>query len=126
MWRVATSDDFDDWFGNLDDDEKVEVARLVELLKRLGPHLSRPHADTLKGSAYANMKELRGKTSGSILRIAFIFDPNRQGILLVGGSKSGVNEKRFYKVLIRKADAVYKAHLERLTQAQKGKDKING
>lgn len=126
MWQVATADEFDEWLSELDGDEKIEVARLVELLKALGPALSRPHADTLNGSAYANMKELRGKTDGSVLRIAFAFDPNRAGILLVGGDKSGVNEKRFYTGLIRRADAIYQRHLESLDPNTKGKGKTHG
>jgi len=36
-----------------------EVLALVELLRRFGPHLRRPHCDTLRGSKHANMKELR-------------------------------------------------------------------
>jgi hypothetical protein len=61
------------------------------LLKLLGPKLGRPHADTLNGSKHANMKELRADTAGQVLRIAFAFDPERVGILLVAGDKSGVN-----------------------------------
>ena len=47
-----------------------------------------------------------------VWRIAFIFDPQRNAILLVGGDKSGVKEKRFYQQLINKADSRYQEHLE--------------
>ena len=57
--------------------------------------LGRPHADTLTGSQYANMKEPRCTGAGGVWRIAFAFDPDRQAILLVGGDKSGGSEKRF-------------------------------
>jgi hypothetical protein len=80
----------------------------------MGPLLKRPHADTLKGSQYDNMKELRGKTPGSVIRVAFAFDPLKSAILLAGGSKRGVNEKRFYKQLIARADALYARHLARV------------
>jgi hypothetical protein len=92
----------------------VEVAAKIDLLKIMGPQLKRPHADTLNGSAYANMKELRAKTAAAVMRIAFAFDPLQKAILLVGGSKSGVSEKRFYKQLIDKADRLYQAHLEKV------------
>lgn len=68
------------------------------------------------------MKELRADTKDEVLRIAFAFDPERAAILLVGGDKSGVGQKRFYKQLIAKADAFYEAHLE----AIKAKDKRKG
>ena len=97
MWPIRTTSQFDEWFADLDDDSRVEVIAKIELLKLLGPALKRPHADTLKGSRHANMKELRADTADSVLRIAFAFDPDRVGILLVAGDKSGVSQRRFYR-----------------------------
>jgi hypothetical protein len=86
----------------------------IRLLERFGPVLGRPGVDTLKGSKHANMKELRFQAAGGVWRIAFAFDPERAAVLLVGGDKSGVTPGRFYKSLIRRADARYDDHLEAL------------
>jgi len=99
---------------------QLEIAALASLLRRFGPQLRRPHCDTLKGSKHANMKELRFTLPDGEWRIAFAFDPERCAILLVGGSKSGVSEKKFYKDLIRAADARFSAHLRTL-QAKDGR-----
>jgi hypothetical protein len=123
MWRIVTTSDFDEWFAELDQSAQVETIAKVELLKVLGPKLGRPHADTLKGSKHANMKELRASTSGQVLRIAFAFDPRRVGILLVAGDKSGVSQKRFYKQLVSKADQLYDAHLAKLKARHTRKEK---
>ena len=114
VWSIETTDDFDQWFTGLNEAEQEEIDAKIGLLKLVGPQLKRPHADTLNGSAYANMKELRAKTAQTVLRIAFAFDPLQTAILLVGGDKSGVNERRFYKQLIGRADKLYQAHLERI------------
>ena len=66
------------------------------------------------------MKELRADTKDQVLRIAFAFDPDRSAILLLGGNKSGISQKRFYKQLIAKADALYDEHLERIAAQKKG------
>src|SRR5262245_5010847 len=121
MWQVATTDIFDAWFAELGEDPQVEVIAKVELLKVLGPRLSRPHADTLKGSNYANMKELRADTADQVLRVAFAFDPDRVAILLVAGNKSGVKQKQFYKQLISKADKLFDSHLAALKAKKKPK-----
>jgi hypothetical protein len=121
MWPVATTDDFDEWFAELGEDAQAEIIAKVELLKVLGPALGRPHADTLKGSKHANMKELRADTAQRVLRIAFAFDPDRSAILLVAGDKSGVSQKRFYKRLIAKADELFDEHVARLKARRKGK-----
>jgi hypothetical protein len=119
MWEVQTTDEVDNWFAALDSVEQEEIDAKVGLLKIMGPLLKRPHADTLTGSKYANMKELRAKTAGSVLRIAFAFDPVQNAILLTGGDKSGVNERRFYKQLIEKADSLYTQHLARIQKRRK-------
>ncbi|MGD0389328.1 MAG: type II toxin-antitoxin system RelE/ParE family toxin [Tepidisphaeraceae bacterium] len=123
MWAVETTDDFDAWFSGLNETEREEIYAVIGLLKVVGPQLKRPHADTLGGSAYANMKELRANTAGAVLRAAFAFDPLRTAILLTGGDKSGVSERRFYKQLIAKADKLYGLHLEKINKRMKEKGK---
>ena len=122
MWDVATTDEFDAWFAGLGEDAQAEVIAKVELLRLLGPRLGRPHADTLNDSKHANMKELRADTRDRVLRIAFAFDPDRSAILLLGGNKSGISQKRFYKQLIARADALYDEHLERISERKKGRE----
>lgn len=80
-------------------------------IKEIGPRLGRPHVDTLKDSKHANLKELRLDVDDGVWRVAFAFDPEREAILLVAGDKAGVSEKRFYKRLIKKADARFDEHL---------------
>jgi len=91
-----------------------ELLAHIELLEQFGPQLGRPRADTLDGSRHPNMKELRFYAADGAWRVAFAFDPNRKAILLVGGDKSGVSEKRFYRQLIDKADARLDAHLAKV------------
>ena len=91
-----------------------EIAAMAELLRMIGPSLKRPYADTLNGSRFVNMKELRFDADGGVWRLAYAFDPERKAILLVAGGKSGVSTKRFYRTLIAKADARFAAHLDEL------------
>lgn len=104
--------DFLDEFREFEDDVKVELFAKLKLLEEFGPSLGRPHVDTLEGSKHANMKELRFSADDGVWRVAFAFDPTRQAILLVGGDKSGVSQKRFYKSLISKADQRFDQHLQ--------------
>ena len=88
------------------------LAVSLALLREFGPSLGRPDVDTLNGSKFANMKELRFEADGGVWRVAFAFNPQRNAILLVAADKSGVSEARFYKPLIEKADKRYKEHLD--------------
>src|SRR3989442_1184884 len=126
MWPVATTAVFDEWFADLEEDGQAELIAKVELLKLLGPKLGRPHADTLNGPKHPNMKELRADTADKVLRVAFAFDPDRAGILLVAGDKSDVSQKKFYKQLIARADKLFDTHLADLKAKKKGKSQSNG
>lgn len=93
----------------------------AKLLADYGPQLGRPHADALKGSKHANMKELRFEGGDGGWRAAFAFDPKRKAIVLLAGDKSGVSQKRFCRTLIAKADLRFSEHLESVKSAKKGK-----
>ena len=113
-WMIATHDAFDPEYDALPEPVQDELLAIMQLLATYGPQLGRPHADTLAGSRHANMKELRFKAADGVWRVAFAFDPERQAILLVAGDKSGVAQKRFYKVLITTADKRFDDHLAAL------------
>jgi hypothetical protein len=107
-WEAARTPEFDEWWVGLTDSEQRRVVASVEALEELGPTAGRPLVDSVQGSRHSNMKELRvGKT----IRIFFAFDPHQVAILLIGGDKAG-KTKRFYKQMVRKADRIYKEHLE--------------
>ncbi|MEH1902499.1 MAG: type II toxin-antitoxin system RelE/ParE family toxin [Nostoc sp.] len=109
-WVVEFHEDFEPEFNDLPEEVKDELFARVKLLKEYGFQLGRPHVDTLKGSRYAKMKELRFNAADGVWRVAFAFDTSRCAILLVAGDKSGTSKKRFYKQLIQKADARFGKH----------------
>lgn len=110
-WRVDFHPDFEPEFDAFAEVVQIELAAYVELVRVYGPELKRPHADTLKGSLHANMRELRFRADSGVWRLAYAFDPERKAILLVAGDKSGGSQKRFYEKLIAKADQRFAGHL---------------
>jgi len=121
-WIVELADEFVAEFLALERPVRIELAANAELLMQFGPQLGRPRVDTLNGSRYANMKELRFMADGQAWRVAFAFDPRRRAILLCAGSKSGKSQGRFYRTLIRKADARFDRHLKGLSTESEDQD----
>ncbi|WP_413993333.1 type II toxin-antitoxin system RelE/ParE family toxin [Labrys okinawensis] len=119
-WDVRLHDAFEAEFQAFEREVQTELLALAKLLAEFGPQLSRPYADTLKGSKHANMKEMRFSAADGEWRVGFAFDPERKAILLVAGDKSGGSQKRFYKQLIAKADRRFSDHLENLKSLRKG------
>jgi hypothetical protein len=113
-WSVSFHPKFEAEYEELSEAVQDELVAALTPLREFGPSLGRPDVDTLNGSRYANMKELRFRADGGVWRVAFAFDPKRNAILLVAGDKSGVSETKFYRRLIDKADMRYTEHLETL------------
>ena len=78
MWQVEFDDHFATKFGKLPLKVRKAIAAYAILLESEGPHLACPHADTLKGSSHANMKELRPTVDKVEWRVAYAFDPRRR------------------------------------------------
>ena len=70
-WEVLLDDDFAAWLDGLDAALRNEILAHAALLRERGPHLGRPYVDTLEGSAFTNMKELRIQFHGDPWRVLF-------------------------------------------------------
>ncbi|OFA00303.1 hypothetical protein DUGA2_48440 [Duganella sp. HH101] len=73
------------------------------------------------------MKELRFKANhgAEVWRAAFAFDPLREAIVLIAADKQGIDEKKFYKDLLKKANERFDKHLENLrTTVAAGPSKV--
>ncbi len=109
-WSIVILEEVLDWYDALVD-EDVETAELVgaafDLLAQEGPSLGRPLVDSNVGSRIGNLKELRpASSSRSEIRILFVFDPQRQAIVLVAGDKAG-RWSRWYRENIPIAELRY-------------------
>lgn len=113
-WEIEFTGEFGEWWDGLTGEEQEDVAFSVNLLREQGPALSRPHADTVRGSGFPNMRELRVQHEGRPYRVLYAFDPRRTGILLIGGDKTG--DSRWYREFIPKADAIYAQHLREIEE----------
>ena len=108
MWRVEYTDQFEDWWLTLSEQEQEAMTAAVEALEDRGPALGRPFVDSIQASRHANMKELRPR--GGHMRVMFAFDSRRTAILLIGGDKTGQWES-WYDEMVPIADALYDEHL---------------
>lgn len=112
MWTVLLSARFESWLSEQEQPLQEKMLADLRMLKIYGPDLPRPYADTLNGSRYKNMKELRVHYSGRPIRAFYAFDTVRRAIGLCAGDKS--QDKRFYSRMIRIADSEFSAWLAEL------------
>ena len=110
IWEIVFHREFEEWFFEQVPEVQKSIAMVLDILEERGAGLGRPYVDTIKGSAYTNMKELRVQHDGNPYRILFAFDPQRQAVTLIGGNKGG--DKRWYDVNIPIADRRFAEYLE--------------
>ncbi|MQA00127.1 MAG: diaminopimelate decarboxylase [Dehalococcoidia bacterium] len=111
-WEVEFTDQFEEWWDSLTQEQQEALDARVSLLADAGPALGRPTVDHVESSRHANMKELRASRDGA-LRVLFAFDPRRTAILLIGGNKSGEWDE-WYRTAVPIADDLFEEHLAEL------------
>ena len=113
-YDVEYTDEFEEWWNGISEDEQDSVAAKVELLERLGPQLPHPHSSGIQGSRHSHMRELRIQHQGEPYRVLYAFDPRRMAVLLIGGCKGG--DDRWYDKMVPVADNLYDEHLKEIRQ----------
>ncbi|MFE7105797.1 type II toxin-antitoxin system RelE/ParE family toxin [Streptomyces sp. NPDC057575] len=125
-WSLEMVGEVREWLLGLrkaDRDTARLVGQALQALVEEGPDLGRPLVDRIKGSSIHNLKELRPGSGGtSEIRILFVFDPDRNAVLLVAGNKSG-RWREWYSQSIPVAEGRYDDWLAHLAQQQKGTSK---
>ncbi|MFZ0137813.1 MAG: type II toxin-antitoxin system RelE/ParE family toxin [Candidatus Sulfotelmatobacter sp.] len=113
-WSIEFADELEAWWDSLTMEEQEDVRASVNVLRQFGPSLGRPHVDSVAGSRFPNMKELRTQHAGRPYRTLFAFDPRRVAILLIGGDKTGNN--RWYEVFVPLADKICAEHSKEIVE----------
>lgn len=111
-WEVEYTDEFGDWYKDLDESEQDSVDRNVYLIEEFGPALPDRYSKPIVTSRFSHMRELRVQHGGEPIRILYAFDPRRAALLILGGNKTG--DDRWYEKNVPKADALYERHLREL------------
>ena len=114
-WIIKFHDEFEKEYEDLPARVRKKLTSVLTHLSSREPSLGRPPVDTLKGTRYPKIKELRVILPDEEWRIAFVFDPERNAVLLVAGKKTGINQRLFYSRLITIAEKRYREHLEHLS-----------
>lgn len=114
MWTVVLLDEVAEWLDSLDSKTESSVRSAIAYLEREGPNLGRPLVDRVQGSLLTNLKELRpvGSHGRQVIRLLFVFDPQRQAVILVGGDKRG-DWRGWYREAIEIAEFRFVKYLDR-------------
>lgn len=114
VWEVTLLSPVNDWFLRLCEEDPITANRVMDAIDHLaeaGPGLGRPLVDRVHASRLHNLKELRPGSAGrSEIRLLFLFDTEREAIILMAGDKAG-QWAHWYRENIPIAEARYEQYL---------------
>lgn len=110
--EVEYTDEFENWWNELNAKEQATIEAYVRMLQDHGVSLGYPFSSDVRGSRNSQLRELRPQHQGRPYRILYAFDPRRMAILLIGGDKTG--NMRWYEQFVPMADMLFDAHIETL------------
>lgn len=113
-WEVEYSDEFGEWWADLDLDVQDAVHTSVTKLSAKGPTLGFPDSSQIKSSKFGEMRELRVQCNGEPWRVFYAFDPRRTAYLILGGCKVG--KDRFYEAMVPMVDRIFEHHLQEVRE----------
>ncbi|MDH6575774.1 type II toxin-antitoxin system RelE/ParE family toxin [Kitasatospora sp. MAP5-34] len=115
MWEITLLAPVEEWYLRIcEEDPKTAngILEALDLLAEEGPTLGRPTVDRIHRSRLHNLKELRpGSGGGTEVRLLFVFDAEREAIVLVAGDKSG-RWSQWYEESIPLAEARFADYVE--------------
>jgi hypothetical protein len=112
--EVVATDEFLAWFERLADEWMAAyeaVYSAVNLLEEQGVFLGYPQSSAIQGSKYA-LRELRIQCKGHRLRVFYIFDQERQAVVILGGDKQG--DDRFYEREVPRAEKIWEQYKQEM------------
>jgi hypothetical protein len=109
--EVIATDEFVAWYNGLDETTSDDIDVVVGVLESQGVALGAPRSSDIKGASFA-LRELRFQSMARPFRVFYAFDPRRQAVLLIGGDKTGVSDKRFYAQMIPLAERIWQEYLD--------------
>lgn len=104
MVRVIATEEYWAWFQSLPDLQARAMRLRMRLLESKGVELGYPYSSAVRGSSLP-LRELRAESGGRPLRALYLFDRQRQAVLLVGGDKAG--DSQFYTTFIARAEQLW-------------------
>jgi hypothetical protein len=105
-WSIIVVEPALSWLHDLRRTDRrtlILVSQAIEALSVEGPALGRPLVDTIKGSACPTSRSCGRSAGASEVRLLFVFDPQRQAVILVGGNNAG-NWRDWYRTAAAQAE----------------------
>src|SRR5688500_7769388 len=88
-WTVEVTDEFEDWWDAVTEDERVSLDGMIHVLEMHGPSLNLPYSTEVTGSRHPELRQLRVPHRDRFLCVLYIPDEQTAALLLLTGTTTG-------------------------------------
>jgi hypothetical protein len=109
-WTIEVTPAFEEWWGELSQEEQVSIDGMMRVLEVHGPNLGPPFSGHIAGSRYPQLRNLRIPHDHDILCVLCTCDEWRETLVLLTAAK-GPAAAPCTTEGHEHADAVYESYL---------------
>ena len=113
VWTVEVTEQFEQWWDALSEDETVSIDGMIRVLESHGPTLAPPFSAVGGGSCYPELRELRVPHGADAICVLYVSDPTRAAIVLLIGAVLADEDAPCPPDLVQQADRIYSSYLSR-------------
>ncbi len=110
-WTVEVTDEFEGWWDQLTEDERVSIDGMIRVIETQGPVLGHPYDFAVRGSQITQLRQLRVPHDDQTICVLYVHDEPRSAIVLLNGSTAGTEDEVCPPDEIETATAIYTKHL---------------
>ena len=112
-WTVEVTDEFETWWDELTEEERVSLDGLIRVLEAHGPPLGHPYNVDVSGSRHPLLRQLRVPHHGPALCVLYVPDEERATVLLLTGRTPEHRKNPCPPEHVELADLIYRDYLAR-------------
>ena len=112
-WTVEVTDEFEVWWNQLDDDQRVSVDGMIRVLEARGPDLQSPYSIEGTSSRYEALRQLHIPHQDRTICVLYISDELRPALVLLTGATAPPGQPVCPPEQVAAAEVIYGTYLVR-------------
>jgi hypothetical protein len=116
-WTVEVTEEFEAWWDELNDDERVSIDGMIRVLETHGPALRSPYSSEVTNSRYEALRQLHVPHLNRAICVLYVSDEQRAIVVLLTGTLAHAGDYVCPPEQVAAAEVIYGTYLARRSNA---------
>lgn len=115
-WTVEVTEEFETWWNERSDDERVSIDGMIRVLETHGPALGTPYTADVADSKH-QLRQLLVPHQAQQICVLYVVEDARAALVLLTGTTAGTIEEACPPDHVALAETVYERYVTRRTDS---------